>query len=104
MRIKTWYWNFKKFKVHGAALGWQLNYSPLGISLKTKGWTNNKTVFNSVSETLLFNFLPAYSTFEDSDEEYPFKPVDRSRIEQIFQQKNQTKHKPAEKQSRKTRK
>lgn len=55
-------------------------------------------------ETLLFNFLPAFSLSEDSDEEYPFKPVDRNRVEQIFQQKGQTKSKPTEKQNRKTRK
>ena len=55
-------------------------------------------------ETLLFNFLPAFSLSEDSDEEYPFKPIDRNRIEHIFQQKVQTKNKPAEKQNRKTRK
>ena len=57
------------------------------------------------SETILFNFMPALTyTDEDENEPYPYKPVDRARVEQIFLLKTREKSKTGEKVKRNTRK
>ena len=48
--------------------------------------------------------MPNISTYDENDEEYPFKPVDRNKIEQIFLSKNRERAKTNDKNLRKTRK
>lgn len=74
---------FKFFRLalyYGASIGWPLLYSPLGVSDKTK-------------ETILFNFVSKLQLPEpqedNEDDPYPFKPTERSRIEQILDRKNE---------------
>ena len=43
--------------------------------------------WSSCLELIAFNFMPNITDHDDIDEEYPFKPIDRNKVEQVFQAK-----------------
>ena len=58
------------------------------------------------SELIAFNFMPSITNQDDTDEEYPFKPIDRNKVEQVFQAKlrERSKINSTEKNNKKSRK
>ena len=104
---------FRLATYYGASIGWQLIYSPLGLSEKTKGkyclyciiisffyhiiyaLSLNTGITQSL-ETILFNFVSKLDLPEpisdEEDDPYPFKPPERSRIEQILDRKNEKRN------------
>ena len=102
---------FRLATYYGASIGWQLIYSPLGLSEKTKGKSyiefsyiiQDYYIAYAVQnikyitiETILFNFVSKLELpdpiSDEEDDPYPFKPPERSRIEQILERKNEKRN------------
>ena len=57
---------------------------------------NKDFIYNFYLETILFNFVSKLElpdpTSDEEDDPYPFKPPERSRIEQILERKNEKRN------------